>query len=174
MMSIFFLSHTMYNHANLCPWLKYEGSWCWHQQASPYSWFASHIIYPKLSKWSTRSSMWWIIIWMIWIINLASSLFLAEELFSMQLSYCYDGYLHWSHAYEFFNQFFPIKWSKMLSIDLSSSNNNSQDLLVSYHVVGTMQHALWMLLFNPQNYCYLFYFTNQVPEWGLHTCQAAV
>ena len=82
----------------------------------------------------------------------------------MQLSYCCDGYLHWSHAYEFFNQFFPIKSSKVLSIDLGSSNNNSQDLLVSYHVVGTMQHALWMLLFNPQNYCYLFYFTNQVPE----------
>lgn len=53
---------------------------------------------------------------------------------------------------------FSIESNDMLSIGLSdnnnSSKNNSQDLQRSYQVIGTMQHALSMLLFNPYNHCY--------------------
>lgn len=56
----------------------------------------------------------------------------------------------------------------MLSVGLSDDNNNSknnsQELLKSHQMTGSMQHALRMLFLNPDNHCYEFHLTSEIPE----------
>lgn len=63
----------------------------------------------------------------------------------------------------------------MLSVGLSDDNNNSknnsQELLNSHQMTGSMQHALRMLFLNPYNHCDEFHLTSEIPEWGTHNHQ---
>lgn len=51
-----------------------------------------------------------------------------------------------------------------LSDDNNNSKNNSQELLNSHQMTGSMQHALRMLFLNPYNHCDEFHLTSEIPE----------